>query len=540
MKSSRTKFFLAAVAVLAMLTVAAVPLESDDSSATMANIDGTRISCAYPNETVTVSAGNEAKTAFFLYNNYGTTAIVEISVKCNDSKVTARIDSSDQLVSIDPGSDSFKQIIVTIAANEYAHQGDYALTVSLTVININDDSGSFTQDIKITSNLTSDKYNKFLGLFPNEFDGILGNVWFTAIVSFLALLAIGYAIVIVVVPVCARLITKKDDPERNAIKKTLYQLCHAIIIIWAFGEVLRILGTDESLIDIANRVFSITYAIVGVIIGWHLYKVIVDIILRHMSEKAELHKEELQSLRPLFMYIGEIAIAVIAVMVVMNFLGFDLAAIITSAGIVSLGISMGAQDVLKQFFAGLVILATRPFKKGDLIRIGSDSTIYKVRKVNVMNTELENWDNTDVNIMPNSTIETSKIQNITGETLVTKVYLTMDVAYGQDINKARQIMQDVACSNPHVITDGSYGRPYTRVENLGNTNITIKMGMYFDDINTSYTARGHIRQAMVEAFMANGIQFDYDRITIDEVRVTEAEAKNDKGSNEYNKRNTES
>lgn len=540
MKSSRTKFFLAAVAVLAMLTVAAVPLESDDSSATMANIDGTRISCAYPNETVTVSAGNEAKTAFFLYNNYGTTAIVEISVKCNDSKVTARIDSSDQLVSIDPGSDSFKQIIVTIAANEYAHQGDYALTVSLTVININDDSGSFTQDIKITSNLTSDKYNKFLGLFPNEFDGILGNVWFTAIVSFLALLAIGYAIVIVVVPVCARLITKKDDPERNAIKKTLYQLCHAIIIIWAFGEVLRILGTDESLIDIANRVFSITYAIVGVIIGWHLYKVIVDIILRHMSEKAELHKEELQSLRPLFMYIGEIAIAVVAVMVVMNFLGFDLAAIITSAGIVSLGISMGAQDVLKQFFAGLVILATRPFKKGDLIRIGSDSTIYKVRKVNVMNTELENWDNTDVNIMPNSTIETSKIQNITGETLVTKVYLTMDVAYGQDINKARQIMQDVACSNPHVITDGSYGRPYTRVENLGNTNITIKMGMYFDDINTSYTARGHIRQAMVEAFMANGIQFDYDRITIDEVRVTEAEAKNDKGSNEYNKRNTES
>ena len=540
MKSSRTKFFLAAVAVLAMLTVAAVPLESDDSSATMANIDGTSISCAYPNETVTVSAGNETKTAFFLYNNYGNTAIVEISVKCNDSKVTARIDSSDQLVSIDPGSDSFKQIIVTIAANEYAHQGDYALTVSLTVININDDSGSFTQDIKITSNLTSDKYNKFLGLFPNEFDGILGNVWFTAIVSFLALLAIGYAIVIVVVPVCARLITKKDDPERNAIKKTLYQLCHAIIIIWAFGEVLRILGTDESLIDIANRVFSVTYAIVGVIVGWHLYKVIVDIILRHMSEKAELHKEELQSLRPLFMYIGEIAIAVVAVMVVMNFLGFDLAAIITSAGIVSLGISMGAQDVLKQFFAGLVILATRPFKKGDLIRIGSDSTIYKVRKVNVMNTELENWDNTDVNIMPNSTIETSKIQNITGETLVTKVYLTMDVAYGQDINKARQIMQDVACSNPHVITDGSYGRPYTRVENLGNTNITIKMGMYFDDINTSYTARGHIRQAMVEAFMANGIQFDYDRITIDEVRVTEAEAKNDKGSNEYNKRNTES
>ena len=539
MKSSRTKFFLAAVAVLAMLTVAAVPLESDDSSAVTTDIPGTQIKYYYDaTESLTVSAGGTTTLTFFLYSEYSEDVKIRASVFCNESKITAKSDTN--YISLAHGGEA--QIDITVSAGEYAHQGTYALEVTITAnsVNIDGDEGSFPINIKVTSNLTSDKYNKFLGLFPNEFDGILGNVWFTAIVSFLALLAIGYAIVIVVVPVCARLITKKDDPERNAIKKTLYQLCHAIIIIWAFGEVLRILGTDESLIDIANRVFSITYAIVGVIIGWHLYKVIVDIILRHMSEKAELHKEELQSLRPLFMYIGEIAIAVVAVIVVMNFLGFDLAAIITSAGIVSLGISMGAQDVLKQFFAGLVILATRPFKKGDLIRIGSDSTIYKVRKVNVMNTELENWDNTDVNIMPNSTIETSKIQNITGETLVTKVYLTMDVAYGQDINKARQIMQDVACSNPHVITDGSYGRPYTRVENLGNTNITIKMGMYFDDINTSYTARGHIRQAMVEAFMANGIQFYYDRITIDEVRVTEAEAKNDKGSNEYNKRNTES
>lgn len=533
MKSSRTGFLLSAVTLLAVLTVVAVPFASDDSAAAgTTEISGTSISyLTKPLEDLSVSAGGETTAYLVLYNNYSDSVYIKITAVCEDGRITANV-KTDDLPSIDGGGNL--KIPLTVAANEYAHQQSYVIKVTVIAMSdsVDNEQGDIYVNLNVTSNLTSDKYNKFIGYFPNDFDGVLGNVWVTAAVSFLAFLAIGYAIMMVAVPVCVRIITRKDDPERKAIGRILYALCQAIIIIWAIGQILRILGTDEALIDIVNRVFYITYAIVGVIVAWHLYKIAVDMIIRHMSEKTDAHKEDVQSLRPLFLYIGEIVIAVATIMIVMNFLGFDLAAIITSAGIVSLGITMGAQDVLKQFFAGLVILATRPFKKGDLVRIGTDTTIYKVRKVNVMNTELENWDNTDVNIMPNSTIETSRIQNITGETLVTKVYLFMDVAYGQDINKARRIMQEVASSNPHVITDGSYSRPYTRVEELGDTNITIKMGMYFDDINTSYTARGNVRQAMVEAFKANGINFDYNRIVITEERMTATDARRNRDTGE--------
>lgn len=51
----------------------------------------------------------------------------------------------------------------------------------------------------------------------------------------------------------------------------------------------------------------------------------------------------------------------------------------------------------------MVILSTRPFKKGDLIQLGTTNSItYRVRKVNVMFTELENWDNSDITIVPNN------------------------------------------------------------------------------------------------------------------------------------------
>ncbi len=538
MKSSRTGLLLPVVALLAVLTMVTVPFAADDSSAAgTESISGTNISyLTKPLEDVSVSAGGETTVYLVLYNGYPEDVYIGITAVCDDENITASV-KTDDLPSI--GSGENLKIPLTIAAGEYTHQQGYAVYVTVTAMSstVDNEEGEITIDLNVTSNLTSDKYNKFIGYFPNEFDGILGSVWFTAAVSLLALLAIGYTIMLIAVPLCVRIITKKDDPERKAISRTLYSLCQAIILIWAAGQILRIVGTGEAVIDLVNRIFYLTYAVVGIIVAWHLYKIAVDMIIRHMTDRADTHKEDVQSLRPLFLYIGEIVIAVVALMIIMNFLGFNLAAIITSAGIVSLGITIGAQDVLKQFFAGLVILATRPFKKGDLVRIGTDTTIYRVRRVNVMNTELENWDNTDVNIMPNSMIETSKIQNITGETLITKVYLFMNIAYGQDINKARQLMHEVASSNPHVITDGSYSRPYTRVEELGETNITIKMGMYFDDINTSYTARGNVRQAMIEAFRANGIKFDYNKIVLTEERMTQSEARKNRDAGEEKERN---
>lgn len=314
---------------------------------------------------------------------------------------------------------------------------------------------------------------------------------------------------------------KKDDPDRQTLKKLLYKLCQVIVWLWVIGQVFRILGLSESVIDLINRLFYLAYVVVGIIVGWKLYKLIVDSVIKRIVVRAEDYgmedkAEDFESFRPLFLYIGEIILAIVGTMLIMGLLGFNLAAIITSAGLVSLGISMGAQDVLKQFFSGLEILATRPFRKGDLVTVGTDASIFRVRRVNVMNTFLENWDNTDVTIMPNSLLTTNKIKNITRDTLISKVYITVDIAYGSDVNLARRLMQEAAVENPHVISDGSVTRPYTRLEAFEDSNLLIKMGFYVDDFGSQWSISGQIRQSIITKFAANGIQIDYQQIVIHE------------------------
>lgn len=525
MYRGKGKLFFSLFAVCMLLTVAGAAYSDDSEAAT--DMSGTSLNVIYDaNKSIELNASSSTTLSFFVYNGYAENVVAYVAATSNND--STKVNTSTAPIELVKGENT--SIKMTVTADRYAHQGNYSVTLSFKIYKGSDpaflEQGTYDFPLHVMSNLSSDKYNKFLGFFDNTYTGIMGNVWFTAAVSFLGLLAIGYAVMFVAVPVCSRIVMKKDDPQRKTLKKLLYRLCQVIVWLWVIGQVFRILGADEELIDLINRLFYLAYVVVGIIVGWQLYKLIVDTLISKAASRVGDYnlndtEADIESFRPLFLYIGEIILAIVGTMLIMSLLGFNLAAIITSAGLVSLGISMGAQDVLKQFFSGLEILATRPFKKGDLIAVGADAMVYRVRRVNVMNTILENWDNTDVFVMPNSLITTNKIRNITRETLISKVYLTVDIAYGSDVNLARKLMQEAATENPHVISDGSVKRPYTRLEAFEDSNLLIKMGFYVDEYGSQWAICGQIRQGIIAKFAANGIGIDYQQIVIHEAKNPE-------------------
>ncbi len=528
MLTKRTSYYTVLLSAFVLFSVAMAPLLSDNSDAKEITPG---ISYVYDGGSVKISAGSSSTVSFYVANSDANSKYVHVMATPGNSDVTV---SSIKFGGTGASwkslaGNSNDPVTLTISADGYAHQGDMNLKVTIRSTENDYDpadpstyeEGSFDITLNVTSNLSSEKYNKFFGIFPNNFDGILGNIWVTGVVSFFGLLAFGYALMFVAVPLCSRIVMKKDDPDRPALKKLLYRLAQFIIWLWVIGQILRIFGSNEEIIDLVNKIFYFAYIVVGAFVAWQLYKLIINsainrIVARAADYEMDEKRMDFDSFRPLFMYIGEIVLSIVTVMLLMSLLGFDLGAIITSAGLVSLGISMGAQDVLKQFFAGLEILVTRPFKKGDIITVGADTTIFVVKKVNVMNTFLANWDNTDINIMPNSTITTSKIRNMTRETLMWKVYLSTEVSYGTDVNLARSLIQEAASQNPHVVTDGSVSRPYTRLDAFGDDNLIIKMGFYVDDYNNQYSVSGQIRQDIIQKFNENGINIDYAQIVVHE------------------------
>jgi small-conductance mechanosensitive channel len=250
--------------------------------------------------------------------------------------------------------------------------------------------------------------------------------------------------------------------------------------------------------------FNVFYIALGAVICWRMYLILIQYMISRLEKNRRIDQKDVD-IEPLLRLLGKLVIWILAVGLILAAWGFNLTAIITGAGIVSLGITLGAQNVLNQFFSGLVLLLTRPFKSGDLVKIGVTSSIYKVVTVNLMNTVFDNWDNDETVIMPNNMVSSSAIVNLTGNGLIYKVTVFANIAYDDDIDLAKKLMENAANEHPSVIVNGSVSRPETRLTAFLDSSIEIRLTCYVYDFNDNGRIGGQLRETIFRAFKANGI-----------------------------------
>src|SRR5262249_44540432 len=130
----------------------------------------------------------------------------------------------------------------------------------------------------------------------------------------------------------------------------------------------------------------------------------------------------------------------IAALVAFSYAGFNLSNIALVAGALSVGIGFGLQNLVNNFVSGLILLAERPIRVGDMVVVNGEEGF--VRKISVRSTELETFDRAHV-IIPNSYFIAEKVKNWTFRNNIRRVALPVGVAYGTDPKKVRDTLLTV-------------------------------------------------------------------------------------------------
>ena len=442
----------------------------------------------------------------------------------NDRMVTIIIDSPDHVgVSIDQrsfalGGQERTTIRITLDVWEFEPSGNYDITIHMELVSplTGERTSTIPETIsfKVVSSLSSgDAYNRILGIFENPLPEPFNTPLFSAVFTFLIWVFIGILLFTLLAPVILRLLLRNREEERDELKAELKTFLPFVLILFAFSSSLRVYGAPEELIAAAENWFNVFYIVLGAIIIWRLYLVFVEHTTYKLSDNKGFERKNMD-IGPLLKLLGKLVIAVMSVCLIFSTLGFDLTAIITSAGIVSLGITFGAQNILSQFFSGMVLLITRPFKSGDLVRIGANGSIYKVCEVNIMNTVFDNWDNEEKIIMPNNVVSSSTIANLTGDGLIYKITVFVTISYKNDVDIAKKLMVEAAMSNPRIIKDGSVDRPYARLTAFEDSSIQLRLAAHVYDFNDSSSISGELREAIFELFKKNDISMPYPQMDV--------------------------
>jgi small conductance mechanosensitive channel len=169
----------------------------------------------------------------------------------------------------------------------------------------------------------------------------------------------------------------------------------------------------------------------------------------------------------LFKFLGSVVKYIILAFVgiaVLNRFGVQTASIIALLGAAGLAVGLALQGTLSNLAAGVMLLIFRPYKVGDFI--DAAGKFGKVAEVDMFTTILQTFDNQQI-IIPNSQIWGEQIINHSHHG-VRGVDMRFGVAYGEDSDKVRAVINKVLAAHPHILHDPA---PFVEVETLNDSSV---------------------------------------------------------------------
>lgn len=181
----------------------------------------------------------------------------------------------------------------------------------------------------------------------------------------------------------------------------------------------------------------VSYFLVGFIFVWRLVTHIFTWLGDEVSLKTEATLDE--QLFPFFQRIVLILLSSIGLITILSHFDVNITAMVTTLGIGSLAVALAAQSALEDTISGFLIMVDRPYRIGDRIELMDLNTWGDVVDIGLRSTRIRTRDNRMV-VVPNSLIGKSLVVNYAYPNDQYRLEIHIGVAYGTDIEKAREVM----------------------------------------------------------------------------------------------------
>ncbi|KMO40202.1 hypothetical protein VQ02_08390 [Methylobacterium variabile] len=190
----------------------------------------------------------------------------------------------------------------------------------------------------------------------------------------------------------------------------------------------------------------------------------------------------------------------LTVIVALGQLGVNPQSLTVIAGALSVGIGFGLQSIVSNFVSGLIVLAERPVRVGDLVTVKGEEG--RVKKISVRSTLIATGDRTDL-VVPNTDLITSIVRNktLTDDTQRLRVPLILDKE--TDIEVLHEILIKVAERHPNVAENPA---PTALLMRIGEHGLEYEVRCFLVDLAASDTTRSELNSVWLTLFRRAGIR----------------------------------
>ena len=250
----------------------------------------------------------------------------------------------------------------------------------------------------------------------------------------------------------------------------------------------------------------ILVAIIVYVIGHYLIKLLNYLLARFLERR----KIEISVQTFVKSFVG-ILLQVLLIITVVSALGVNttsFAALLASFGV---AIGMALSGNLQNFAGGIIILFLKPYKVGDWVE--AQGTAGTVQAIQIFHTILLTADGKLIYV-PNGAMSSGTITNYT-LTPSRRVEWVIGIEYGEDVEKARQVVLDILKSDARVAKDPA---PMVALSELNNSSVDMTIRCWTPN-ETYWDVLFQTREKIYNAFNAAGIGFPFPQVTVHQAKA---------------------
>ena len=174
----------------------------------------------------------------------------------------------------------------------------------------------------------------------------------------------------------------------------------------------------------------------------------------------------------------------------------------------SVGLGFGMQEIFANFVSGIILLFERPIRVGDTVTI--NDVTGTVAKIRIRAITMIDPDRKEV-IVPNKSFVTGQVTNWALSNTVTRLVISVGVAYGSDLELVKRLLLQAANEQPSVLKDPE---PRALFLTFGASTLDHELRVYVGQVSERNDTLDALNRRVNQLFAENNIDIAFNQLDI--------------------------
>ena len=226
------------------------------------------------------------------------------------------------------------------------------------------------------------------------------------------------------------------ENKPTSLLQTWSNLWDTLASVWQF----ELTAIDDRPITVQKIVLGLLLVLLGLLIS----RVLSGVFARRVLPRLGMTQAAVAAIRSVVFYVLLFSFTLLALRLV----NVPLTVFTLLGGAAAIGLGFGSQNIVNNFISGLILLAERPIRIGDLIEV--DDLYGTVENIGARSTHVRSSENVDI-IVPNSSFLEKNVINWTLSDDRYRAQISVGVTYGSPTEEVTRLIRKAVDEHPRIL-----------------------------------------------------------------------------------------